>query len=90
MELRHELGRLLLGTWQAQAFIDNARVKINRQPWNGNENSGSMSGAGVGMNWNGPEQWRASASVATRLGAVPALLGKQSSVRAWLLLGKAF
>lgn len=90
MELRHELGRLWLGTWQAQAFIDNAHVKINRQPWNGNQNSGSMSGAGVGMNWIGPDQWRASASVATRLGAVPALLGKQSSAHAWLLLSKGF
>lgn len=90
VEWRHEMGELLSGKWQVQAFLDNAYVKINRNPWNGADNSASLSGAGVGLNWFGPDQWRATASVATRLGAAPALLGKQSSVRAWLLVSKGF
>lgn len=88
VELRHELGALLAGSWQAQAFIDHARVKINRQPWTSAENNATLSGAGLGLNWTGPAQWRATASVATRLGSTPALLGRQSSVRAWLMVSK--
>ncbi|WP_229205851.1 ShlB/FhaC/HecB family hemolysin secretion/activation protein [Duganella sp. Leaf126] len=89
-ELRHELGTLLSGSWQAQAFIDNARVRINRQPWTSAENGVTLSGAGVGLNWTGPDQWRATAAVAARLGAAPALLSRQSSVRAWLVVNKNF
>lgn len=37
-----------------------------------------------------PGGWRASASVARRIGALPALAGAQSSVRGWLTAGKAF
>jgi hemolysin activation/secretion protein len=89
-ELRHDLGALLSGSWQAQAFIDNAHVKINRHPWTRSENGATLSGAGLGLNWFGPDQWRATASVATRLGAAPSLLGRQSSVRAWLVVSKGF
>ena len=90
VEIRHELGRLLSGSWQAQVFIDNAYVKVNRQPWAVTVNSATLSGAGVGLSWVGPDLWRASAAVATRVGAVPALLSRQSSAHAWLLVSKAF
>ena len=71
-------------------FIDNAYVKVNRQPWTVTVNSATLSGAGVGLSWVGPDLWRASAAVATRVGAVPALLSRQSSAHAWLLVSKAF
>ncbi|MGK5064899.1 ShlB/FhaC/HecB family hemolysin secretion/activation protein [Janthinobacterium sp. LB3P112] len=90
LEMRHELGPLLYGKWQVLAFIDSACVKVNRHPWSKAENSATLSGAGIGLNWAGPEQWRASVSVATRLGAAPAMLARPSSVRAWLVASKGF
>lgn len=90
VELRHGLGDALAGRWQAVAFVDSAYVKVNHSPWTTGENSGSLSGAGVGLNWAGPNQWRASASVAGRLGAKPSLVADQSSVRGWITVSKAF
>jgi hypothetical protein len=51
---------------------------------------GAMSGAGFALNWTGPDQWRASGSVATRVGAASALLTKPTSARAWLVASKGF
>lgn len=90
VEMRHDLASLPLGKWQVLAFLDTAYVKINRHPWTRAENSATLSGAGIGLNWAGPDQWRASATVATRVGAAPALLTKPSSLRAWLLASKSF
>ncbi|MCC7596124.1 ShlB/FhaC/HecB family hemolysin secretion/activation protein [Janthinobacterium sp. FW305-129] len=90
VEMRHDLGAMPFGKWQVLAFADSAHVKVNRHPWTRAENSATLSGAGVGLNWAGPGQWRASVSVATRLGAVPSMLARPSSVRAWLVAGKGF
>lgn len=89
-EWRHELAQVGAGSVQAIAFIDTARVKINRDAWTAGENTARLSGTGVGLAWNGPDAWRASLSVATPVGAEPAILGKQSSVRAWVTANKAF
>ncbi len=90
IEWRHELGNAWSGQWQAIAFLDSAYVKVNQRQWTSGENSGSLSGAGVGMNWSGPDQWRASVSVATRVGARPSIVASQPSVRGWVTLSKAF
>jgi hemolysin activation/secretion protein len=90
IELRHELGDTLVGRWQAVAFVDSAYVKVNHSPWTTGKNSGSLSGAGIGLNWAGSNQWRAAVSVATRLGAKQSLVADQSSVRGWITVSKAF
>lgn len=90
LEWRHELGAGWAGRWQAITFFDSAYVKINRRPIGGTDNSATLSGAGVGLNWSGPQQWRASASVATPVGNEPSVAGSQSSVRVWATLSKAF
>ncbi|MGK5037044.1 ShlB/FhaC/HecB family hemolysin secretion/activation protein [Janthinobacterium sp. LB3P118] len=90
VEMRHDVGALPFGRWQVLAFMDSAYVKVNRHPWTKAENSATLSGAGIGLNWAGPDQWRASMSVATRLGAAPSLLAKPSPVRAWLVASKGF
>jgi hemolysin activation/secretion protein len=90
VEIRHDLDPRVFGKCQVVAFIDTAYVKVNRHPWSTSENSATLSGAGVGLNWTGPDQWRASASVATRVGAASSLLTKPSSVRAWLVASKGF
>ena len=87
--LRRELGNLA-GRWQALAFAESARVRINRDPWTPAQNRATLSGAGIGLTWEGAGGWRASASLARRIGALPALAGAQSSVRGWLTAGKAF
>jgi hemolysin activation/secretion protein len=89
-ELRHDLGALAGGRWQVSAFIDGARVKINRQPWTAAENSANLSGAGIGLAWDGPDAWHANVAVATRIGAVPAAMPSPSSVRGWAIVSKGF
>jgi hemolysin activation/secretion protein len=89
-EWRHELGAVAAGGLQAIAFIDSARVKINRDPWTTSVNAARLSGAGLGLAWSGPDAWRASLAVATPIGSEPAILGKQSSVRAWVTASKSF
>ena len=90
IEWRHDLGEVAAGALQATAFLDTARVTINHHAWVAGENAARLSGAGVGLAWNGPDAWRATLAVATPIGAEPALAGRQASVRAWLTLGKAF
>ncbi|WP_145004080.1 ShlB/FhaC/HecB family hemolysin secretion/activation protein [Pseudomonas oryzihabitans] len=90
VELRHDLGSGPVGYWQAIAFVDSAYVKVNRHPTGNAENSGSLSGAGVGLNWRGPDQWQGSLSVANRIGSEPSLVVDQSPVRGWVTVSKAF
>lgn len=85
-EVRHQFG----AGWQAIAFVDTARVRINSRPWTPSANAARLSGAGVGLNWAGPEGWNVNASVATPIGATPSMLGRPSSVRGWVNVGKAF
>lgn len=65
-------------------------MKINHTPWTSSENAARLSGAGVGLAWNGPDGWRANVSVATPIGAEPAIVERQSSVRGWVTVSKAF
>lgn len=52
-ELRHDLGSAWNGRWQAVAFVDSAHVEVNKTVWVAGTNS-ALSGAGVGLNWAGP------------------------------------
>jgi hemolysin activation/secretion protein len=88
-ELRHDLGAFAAGRWQVSAFVDSARVKINRHPWTTAENTATLSGAGLGLSWDGPDAWHANVAVATRIGGVPAAV-PTSSVRGWAIVSKGF
>jgi hemolysin activation/secretion protein len=88
VEIRRDLD-FPAGQWQALAFIDHARVRVNRTAWSAGENHARLSGAGVGVNWSG-SGWSAKGSVATPIGARPALTAAADSVRAWLEIGKQF
>lgn len=89
-ELRHDLGAFAAGRWLVSAFIDGARVKVNRHPWTTAENTMSLSGAGLGLAWDGPDAWHANLAVATRIGGVPAAVPSPSSVRGWAIVSKGF
>lgn len=90
IELRHDLGLFAAGRWQATAFVESARTRINRDAWIRGENRATLSGAGGGLAWDGPDQWRASLSLATPIGGESPLVASQASARAWLVANKAF
>ncbi|MET0280249.1 MAG: ShlB/FhaC/HecB family hemolysin secretion/activation protein [Steroidobacteraceae bacterium] len=88
-EFRHELGSWPGGHWQAVAFVDRARISINRTEWTPAENGVGMTGAGLGLNWQS-RQWSGRIHAATPLGATPAVVGEARSVRAWLEVRRSF
>jgi hemolysin activation/secretion protein len=89
-EWRHDLARAWHGQWQAVAFLESERVRVNKNVWTTGINEATLNGAGLGLNWTGPAQWSARTSIAERLGAASVLAGSAASTRAWLQIGKAF
>jgi hemolysin activation/secretion protein len=89
-ELRHNLDGSSSGTWQTILFIDSGTVRIYKDLFDAGDNSATLSGAGIGLNWTGRNGWSAAFGVAKPVGAVPALIGDTASTRVWLELHKAF
>ncbi len=89
VEWRHDLPARH-GQWQAVAFLDGERVKINENVWTEGSNSATLGGAGVALNWIGSHQLSAKACLATPVGSAPALAGARSSVRGWIEVAKGF
>ncbi len=93
-ELRQSLNALGVGAgagqWQAVVFADTGHVRINRTPWSTGANGATMSGVGLGLNWFGPAQWSARASVATPVGADPDITHVSRHTRGWVSLNKGF
>ena len=89
-EFRRELGRAWQGQWQAVAFIDNARLTVNKIPWVAGPNSAALNGAGAGLNWAGMKQWSARVYAAKPIGAKPVQLANTGSARLWLELSTGF
>lgn len=83
VELRYDLGPVGGGKLQALAFWDGAYLKVNQRPWTAGANSASFSGAGVGLDWTGFNQWRARAYLASPLGPAPELVRATDSTRMW-------
>ena len=90
LEYHRDLGNMGGGNLQGVAFLDSAHVNVNRHPWTASSNSATLSGAGLGANWNGPDLWRVSVYVASRLGALPSVVTKPSQFTGWLVVNKAF
>jgi hemolysin activation/secretion protein len=89
-EFQHTLGAAWGGTWQVTAYFDSEHIVVNKNPWVAGVNSATLSGAGLGLNWAGAQQWSAKLQVAERVGAVPTLIHDPSSVRVWGEINKAF
>jgi hemolysin activation/secretion protein len=83
VELRYDLGQVVGGKLQAVAFWDGAYLKVNQRPWVAGANSATLSGAGVGLDWTGLNQWRARAYLASPLGPTPELVRTTDSTRMW-------
>ncbi len=80
------------GSWQLSGFIDTAFVQTNKNPWSSGSNDASLSGAGLGLNWQGPKGWSGRVFIASSLGELPSqLAGTESThTNAWLELSVAF
>jgi hemolysin activation/secretion protein len=89
-ELRHALGTAWGWQWQAVAFVDTERVTVNKNAWVAGKNTANLSGAGVGLNWTGPQQWRVKTYIATRLGTAPTLVASSPSTSVWIELTGGF
>ena len=90
IEFRHNLGQIWGGQWQAVLFADSAHLTVNKTTWAAGTNSATLSGAGMGLNWAGPDQWSAKAYVAAPTGSTPVLVTNAAPVRAWVEFGKRF
>jgi hemolysin activation/secretion protein len=90
-EWRQDMGTAWGGQWQALAFIDSARVTVNKNLWPQATaaNSATLSGAGVGLNWAGP-QWSAKSFLATALGPTPTLVTTHNAWRSWVEVSRRF
>lgn len=90
VEWRHDLGMLIGGKMQLLTFVDAAHVTVNKHTWSTGSNSATLSGAGVGVNWYGADQWKLSAVLASRMGSKPDLVTNSAATRAWLVASKGF
>ena len=90
LEFRRDLGSAWSSQWQVVAFVDSARITVNQTTWAAGTNSATLSGAGVGLNWEGPRQWRGKLYIASRTGSSPELVGNTDSSRGWIEIGRSF
>jgi hemolysin activation/secretion protein len=89
-EIRHDLGMIWHGRFQAVGFIDTEHVTVNKYVWVAGTNEATLSGAGVGLDGIWPDQWSAKAYIAAPFGPTPELVASTASVRAWVEIGKGF
>ena len=89
-ELRHSFGQSWYGQWQAIAFVDAAHVAVNRNALSTSGNIGNLGGAGLGLNWIGPNRLSANLVMAMPVGPVPVQIGNRTFGRVWLQAGKGF
>lgn len=80
------------GIWQFSVFVDTGWVQQYKNVFVPGPNSGQLSSAGLGVQWNGPYKLLLSASVAFPFGRKPDILGTNTNTSAhcWVQLRKAF
>ena len=90
IEFRHHLELSWPGAWQVSGFVDSGHVEPYKTTFVPGPNSARMNSAGLGLNWNGPNDWLVSASISVPVGNTPALLNEEYSTRFWLQVQKGF
>jgi hemolysin activation/secretion protein len=80
------------GTWQLAAFVDSAMVQTNKNPFSSGSNEATLSGAGLGLNWQGSKGVSGRIFIAASLGELPTqLAGSESThTNAWWEMSLAF
>lgn len=91
-EIRQTLSQPWGGQLTGIAFIDSARVTLNKNLWPGAsaQNNAALTGAGLGLHWTGPQQWMARAFMAAPVGTSTTAIGSRRATRGWLETRKAF
>jgi hemolysin activation/secretion protein len=89
-EWRQNLGAWGNGQLQLIGFVDATHLRINQSPWTPGVNDARLSGAGLGLNWSGPQHWMVSAFIANRIGPVPPQVGGDTVARLWISGSKSF
>lgn len=89
-ELRHDLGSKWHGQWRATAFVDSEHITVNHTTWTAGANGATLSGAGVGLDWAGLQQWTAKAYIAAPIGSTPVVVASTNSFRGWVQISKGF
>lgn len=84
-----ELRYAITPTWQVMGFLDHGEVKVNKSPWAAGTNRLTRSGAGVGASWT-DDGWRASVSVAWKIGSAQDSSNSGGNPRIWAALSRAF
>ncbi len=93
LEYRHDSTfQNIPGIWQFSVFVDTGWVQQYKNPFVPGPNTGVLSSAGFGVQWNGPYKLLLSASVAFPFGRTPEILSTNAntSVHCWVQLRKAF
>ncbi|MGH8199615.1 MAG: ShlB/FhaC/HecB family hemolysin secretion/activation protein [Steroidobacteraceae bacterium] len=89
-EWRRSLPLPWRGAWLASLFVDRGHLAVYKEPVAPGPNSATLSDVGMGLSWNGPDQWQFSLQGATPVGPSSALLGPTSSARVWTQIQKGF
>lgn len=89
-EIYHKLDPIRENKFQITAFIERANVKVNKRSWSMGENHATLSDVGVGINWNGSNQWSARAYSAIQIGPSSTLVDTKHSPKLWVEFRKEF
>jgi hemolysin activation/secretion protein len=93
IEYRHDHAfQNIPGIWQFSVFVDTGWIQQFKNTFVPGPNTGQLSSAGFGLQWNGPYKLLLSASVAFPFGRTPQILNANAntSVHCWAQLRKAF
>ena len=82
-----EVRYALSDAWQLNGFLDHGQVRINQDAWTSDDNSRSLSGAGVGASWTG-YGWQVNGVAAFKLGGEEAESDKDRGARLWVQVVK--
>jgi hemolysin activation/secretion protein len=59
------------GEWYGAIFWDAAATRINKKTWSADSNQATLLGSGIGLYWQGKDNWRSSLAVANMQGRLP-------------------
>lgn len=93
LEARYLLAQLSsqqLGQVHLVGFVDGGSVTVNKDPWDASDNTRTLSGAGVGVNWVDTNNFSVKTSYARKLGSEKATAAPDSNGRFWVQLVKYF
>jgi hemolysin activation/secretion protein len=93
VEVRKDLPKFydqIPGQMQLVGFIDTGRVNTDKTTWTNEDNTRTLSGAGVGINWMDYNNFAMKLTYAHKLGSEKAISAPDKSGRFWVQLVKYF